>query len=161
MEKKNYIKELMPYVIILILVILLRAFVMTPVRVKGASMDTTLKDGEIMILNKLANFDRGDIVVVQTPNDRVIKRIVGLEGEEIEGKNGNIYINGKLYEEKYVSSRMKDFEKVKVPKNHYFVLGDNRYVSFDSRGFGPVQKENVLGKARLIIFPPTKIGIAK
>lgn len=161
-SKKDYfIKEILPYIIILIVVILIRTFIATPVRVSGNSMDNTLKDGEIMILNKLGKIDKNDIVVVDIGNEKVIKRVVAVGGDTVEARTGNLYVNGKLVEEKYVSSRMGDFERVNVPKGKYFVLGDNRFVSMDSRSFGPVSEDQILGTTSVIIFPFNKIKIAK
>lgn len=157
----NKFKELIPYIIILILVILFRTFIATPIRVNGPSMDATLKDGEIMVLNKLGKLEQGKIVVVDIKTERVIKRIIGMPGDTVECINGIIYVNDKALDEDYTSSETIDFTSVELEKNEYFVMGDNRSVSLDSRSFGPVSKEDILGTTNLALFPLSKIGIVK
>ena len=115
------IKEIVPYIIIILVVILIRTFVATPVRVNGPSMDTTLKNGEIMILNKLAKIKRGDIVVVDIGSEKVIKRLIGLPGDSIYCLNGILYINDEEYKEDYISSKTSDFTKIFLKEDEYFV----------------------------------------
>lgn len=155
MEK---IKNIIPYIIIIVLVVLFRTFIATPVRVNGPSMDTTLKDGEILILNKMSDIKRYNIVVVEIPGDRVIKRLIGLPGDEIECINGKMKLNGKVLKEKYISSETYDFEKVILKDDEYFVMGDNRSVSLDSRSFGPVKRKQILGTTNFRLFPFNKFG---
>ena len=154
----NKIKEIIPYIILIIAVILIRTFIVTPIRVNGPSMDKTLKDGEIMILNKIAKIKKNDIVVVEIPNDKIIKRVIAIPGESIYCKDGIVYVNDKEIEENYTSSETEDFEKVFLKDDEYFVMGDNRKVSMDSRKLGPIRKENIIGKTSLIIFPINKFG---
>ena len=95
---KNIIKELYPYVMIVVVVVLFRTFIATPVRVDGASMDSTLNDGDILILNKLnTNYERFDVVVVEVTinnkKSKLVKRIIGMPGESIKYKNNELYIN--------------------------------------------------------------------
>ena len=158
-----YLKEIIPYVVIVLVVILIRTFLFTPIRVSGSSMDPTLKDGYIMILNKIAKIDRFDIVVVKSSGSRpvLIKRVIGLPGETVEVRDGNLYINGKKTKDNYGKSITLDFKSVKVPKGQYFVLGDNRVVSADSRIYGTIKKEDIKGTTKLIIFPLNKIGNVK
>lgn len=155
------IKEIIPYIIILIVVILIRSFLVTPVRVNGPSMDKTLKDKEIMILNKLADIKRGKIVVVDIGSEKVIKRVIGLPGDSIYCTDGKLYINDKLYEEDYTSSITLDFTKEYLKDDEYFVMGDNRAVSMDSRTFGPVKKEQILGVSDFVLFPFNRFGKVK
>lgn len=152
------IKNLIPYVLIIVIVILIRTFVMTPVRVNGPSMDNTLKNGQIMILNKLSKYKRGDIVVVDLGNEKIIKRIVALPGESIYCLNGEIYINDEKFKEDYISSETLDFTKVFIQEDEYFVMGDNRTVSMDSRTFGPINKSQLMGTSEFRIWPLHKFG---
>lgn len=154
-------KEIIPYIVILIVVILIRSFIVTPVRVNGPSMDKTLKDKEIMILNKLASIKRGDIVVVDIGSEKVIKRIIGLPGDSIYCQDGNLYINDELYKENYTSSDTNDFTKEYLKDDEYFVMGDNRAVSMDSRTFGPVSKKQILGVSNFVLFPFNRFGKVK
>ncbi len=156
---KNFIKELIPYLIILIVVVAIRSYIVTPVKVSGPSMKPTLNGTEIMILNKLdKDFERYDIVVVKSPDGDIIKRVYGLPGETISCENGNIYINDKKIDDKYNGNQTLDFQAVKLGDDEYFVLGDNRMNSKDSRIFGPFKKSEIKGTTKLVIFPFNKIG---
>ncbi len=161
---KSIIKEYGLYVITIILVLLVKKFVVSPIKVNGTSMMTTLHDGDIMILNiigyRFDEINRFDIVVVDEGNEYLIKRVIGLPGEEIEYKDNQLYINGKKVKENYGSQVTEDF-KVKVKKNSYFVLGDNRTNSLDSRHFGAFKKDKIIGKTSLIIFPFNRFGEKK
>lgn len=163
-KMKSIIKEYAPYVITIILVLLVKKFVVSPIKVNGTSMMTTLHDGDIMILNiigyRFEKINRFDIVVVDEGNEYLIKRVIGLPGEEIEYKDNQLYVNGKKIKENYGSQETEDF-KVKVKKNSYFVLGDNRTNSLDSRHFGAFQKNRIIGKTSLIIFPFNRFGEKK
>lgn len=159
MNKK--IKEVIPYLIIIIVVLILRTFIATPVRVNGSSMDETLNHGQILILNKLdTDYERGDIVVTKkeafgTP---LIKRVLGLPGETILIENGSLYINNKLLESDYSDYKMDDMPSITLKYNEYFLLGDNRGGSKDSRVFGPVPSEYITGTILTRIYPFNKIG---
>ena len=165
MEKfKKIIKENYSYILIIVVILLIRTYIVTPIRVNGTSMYPTLKQNEIMILNKIglkSGIDRFDIVVVKTDNNRIIKRVIGLPGESVMYEDGKLYINGKYIEDSYSLSSTKDFDNIVLKEDEYFVLGDNREVSKDSRMIGPVKKEQILGKTRLVIFPFTKIRMEK
>ena len=155
------LKEIIPYVIVVIVVILIRTFLVTPIRVNGSSMYPTLKDKEIMILNKIGKtvngIDRFDIVVLKE-DDYLIKRVIALPGEKISCQHGNVYINGKKLKDKYGSGLTSDFEPIEVPKNSYFVMGDNRENSKDSRYIGPINKNEIKGKTSFILFPFKNFG---
>lgn len=160
---KNIMKEAIPYIAIVIIVVLLRTFIITPVRVTGESMNPTLTDGEIMLLYKLADINRNDIVVINTASTDgyIIKRIIAVPGETVECENGSLYINGKKQNDNYGYGNTDDFEKVKLGKDEYFVMGDNREWSKDSRIIGPIKKDEILGNTSITIFPFNKIGKAK
>ena len=167
---KKLIKELYSYVIIIIVVILFRTFIATPVRVDGSSMDSTLKDGDILILNKLNNnYERFDVVVVEVTIDgrksKLVKRIIGLPGENIEYKNNELYIDEKKVEdvapERTRNFTLKEIYNIdSIPDNYYFVMGDNRNNSRDSRDYtvGLISEENIIGTTTVRLFPFNKIG---
>lgn len=136
-------------------------------------MKDTLKDGDIMILDKVtyrfSNINRFDIVVLKYDGDLIIKRVIGLPGDKVEVTNNKLYINDKLYEEKYLATgtdtsnfSINSINKTeKIPKGYYLVLGDNREESKDSRSFGLVKKGDIKGKARITIFPFSRFGVKK
>ena len=169
-NKKNKKTDLATYIVIIIFVILIRTFIVTPVRVNGTSMDTTLHNKEIMLLNKLDyrfnKIKRFDIVVLNYNNDKLIKRVIGLPGETLEYKNSVLYINGKAVEEYFKNQETKDFNITDlgyktIPKDCYFVMGDNRKDSLDSRMLGCIDKKDILGSANLVIYPFKDLGIKK
>lgn len=155
------IKDLMPYAIILVMVIIIRTFVVTPIKVNGSSMYNTLDGKEIMLLWKLGNLERFDIVVAKTAEDTLIKRLYALPGESIECRNGKIYINDQEIDDTYAFGETDDFTKVTLKENEYFLMGDNRLVSLDSRRIGPIKKEQIEGTTDFIIFPFSKFGKVK
>ena len=160
---KKFLKTVYPYVIIIVVVVLIRTFLFTPVRVDGPSMNPTLKNGDIMILNKVSKIDRFDIVVIKSKklDDVLIKRVIALPGESIEVRNGITYINGKKLNDKYAYGVTSDVGKMKLSNNEYFVMGDNRSVSADSRIFGTFTKKEIKGTTKLTIFPFKRIGFKK
>ena len=161
----KFVRELIPYLVIIVVVILFRTFIATPVRVEGSSMVPTLKDGDILVLNKLShNYKRFDIVVVSTNKSKIVKRIIGLPGENIEYKDNKLYIDGKVIEDKTVEATddftLKELYGMnRIPDGYYFVMGDNRDGSSDSRDYriGLIKKENILGKTIFRLFPFNKI----
>lgn len=157
---KYFTKEILPYIIIVLVVVLIRTFIITPVTVNGPSMQETLYTNDVMLLLKYKKntVERYDIVVVKKDGDRLVKRLIGLPNEEIECKNGKIYINGEEKSNEYGYGTNKDFAKVKLGSDEYFVIGDNRNDSLDSRYFGPVKKNQILGKTNFIIFPFNRFG---
>lgn len=160
MNIKKILKDLVPYVIIIIAVILVRTFIATPVRVNGSSMYPTLKGKEIMLLNKLGKIDRFDIVVLKIAEeeDNLIKRVIALPGESIEIMDNKIYINGKELEDKYGMGNTYSIDKITLKDDEYFILGDNRVISMDSREFGPVKKDDIKGTTNFIMYPFKSIG---
>lgn len=155
-------KEIIPYLVIIILVLLIKAFIFTPVIVNGPSMMTNLHDKDIMILDKIGmkinGINRFDIVVIQTSQSKIIKRVIGLPGEIIEYKDNKLYINDKEVEDPYPSQITSDIERQLIPENTYYVLGDNRTDSVDSRILGPIDKNKILGHATFIIYPFNRFG---
>lgn len=160
---KKILKEIYPYIIIVIVVVLIRMFIVTPILVRGKSMYPTLSGSELMILNKLdKDIKRYEIVVVDDKDDdHIIKRIYGMPGDRILCKDNTIYINNKVIEDKYGYGTTEDFDLIKLGEDEYFVLGDNRTISKDSRMIGPIKKENIQGTTSLVIYPFNKIGVVK
>lgn len=161
-EENKYLlffKELIPYVIILIVVVLIRTYLFTPIIVSGPSMQPTLDGGELMILNKRdINYERFDIVVIHTEFEEIIKRIIAMPGESISCENGIVYVNGRRQDESYSQGRTFSFDKIVLNEDEYFVMGDNREDSKDSRHLGPIKKENIKGSTKLVLFPFGKFG---
>ena len=150
-------------------------FVVQPVKVEGTSMLPRLHDGERIFVNKLIYYDeyrwapkieRGDIVVFWFPNDpskSYIKRVIGLPGERVEVREGTVYINGSILEEKYLDPKennsLASHAPVDVNPNYYFVMGDNRDNSSDSRVWGLVPKKYIYGKALFRYWPPSAASV--
>lgn len=153
----KFIKELIPYVVITMIVILIRMFIISPVRVDGTSMYPTLSNNEFLLLSKYdQSYDRFDIVVLKYNKERLVKRIIGLPGETVEYKNNKLYINGKEMEEPFIAIETDDFNLKqlgydKIPENYYFVVGDNRGASLDSRMIGLINKKDLQGTIKISI----------
>ena len=151
------------YVYIILAVVLIRTFIVTPAVVSGASMDDTLEDGQLVIINKFIyrfdDIERFDIVVVKNEedNDKIIKRVIGLPNETITYTDNHLFINGELVTSDYDFAGTEDFTRT-TSDNEYFVLGDNRKVSKDSRMLGNFTKDKILGKVGIRLFPFNKFG---
>jgi len=143
-------------------------FLYQPVKVEGTSMMPSLEDQERIFVNKfvyrLESIQRGDIVVFRYPRDpskSFIKRVIGLAGDHIQIDAGRVYVNGNLLDEEYVPRAYEDlrsYPDVVVPPDSYFVLGDHRSLSNDSRDFGPVNQSYIYGKAVFGYWPVDKMG---
>ena len=162
------IKEILPYIIIIIVVVLIRSFIITPIIVSGDSMKPNLHDGEVLLERKIgynrSSIKRFDIVVIKNDNEEIIKRIIGMPGEHIAYKNNKLYVNDKLMETNFNYRDTNDFnlEEIcsctSIPEGKYLVLGDNRPISKDSRIIGLVDEKDILGKAVYRIWPISKFG---
>ncbi len=143
-------------------------FVYQPVKVEGTSMMPGLTDQERIFINKFVYrwepIERGDVVVFHYPHDpskSYIKRVIALGGDRVRIDEGKVYVNGNLLDEPYLSGSFLDdrsYPEVQVPPNSYFVLGDHRNLSSDSRDFGPIPQSAVYGKAVFIYWPFGKVG---
>jgi signal peptidase I len=143
-------------------------FLYQPVKVEGTSMMPGLEDQERIFVNKFVYrwepIERGDIVVFRYPRDTsksYIKRVIGLAGDHIRIENGEVYVNGRALDEDYVPSDYADarsFGEIVVPSSSYFVLGDHRTMSNDSRDFGSVNERYIYGKAVFGYWPMEKLG---
>ncbi|MFY9645116.1 MAG: signal peptidase I [Terriglobales bacterium] len=143
-------------------------FLYQPVKVEGTSMMPGLEDQERIFVNKFVYrwepIQRGDIVVFRYPRDTsksYIKRVIGIDGDRIRIDNGQVYVNGEALDEDYVPSDYTDarsYGEIVVPVNSFFVLGDHRSMSNDSRDFGPVNERFIYGKAVFGYWPMEKLG---
>ena len=143
-------------------------FLYQPVKVEGTSMMPGLEDQERIFVNKFVYrwepIERGDIVVFRYPRDTsksYIKRVIGVAGDRIRIANGKVFVNGEALDEDYVPSDYADarsYGEVVVPANSFFVLGDHRTMSNDSRDFGPVNERYIYGKAVFGYWPMEKLG---
>ena len=163
---KRIIKEGLPFVVIILVVLFIKQFIVTPVQVKGDSMDPTLKDGDLMLLNRLSytfgSINRFDIVVVDKGDSYLIKRVIGLPGEHIKYEGNKLFVNDDEVEETFLpdGKETEDFE-VYVSDNCYFVMGDNRQISLDSRAFGCFDESKIRGKTSFTFFPFDRLGFKK
>ena len=143
-------------------------FLYQPVKVEGTSMMPGLEDQERIFVNKFVYrwepIQRGDIVVFRYPRDTsksYIKRVIGIAGDRIRIEDGRVYVNGEALDEDYVPSDYADarsYGEVVVPRNSFFVLGDHRTMSNDSRDFGAVNERYIYGKAVFGYWPMEKLG---
>lgn len=164
----NIIKELYPYVVIILIVVLLRTYIITPVVVSGDSMKPNLNNGELLLVQKIGynsnTIKRFDIIVLKDGKDEIIKRVIGLPNEHISYRNNKLYINDELVEEPYSFRNTIDFnlEEIctcsSIPEGKYLVLGDNRPISHDSRQIGLIDEKDIVGKAIIRIWPIPRIG---
>jgi signal peptidase I len=144
-------------------------FLYQPVRVEGTSMQPELRDQDRLFINKFAyrfeNISRGDVVVFHYPRDpekSYIKRVIALPGDSLRIDDGRVYVNGQRIEEPYVPKRYRDgrsMPEIVVPQGEYFVMGDHRSISSDSRDFGPVDRDLIYGKAAFIYWPADNMGV--
>lgn len=160
----KFVKSLLPYVIIIVCVVLIRTFIITPVVVDGSSMNPNLVDGQILLLKKYdKTIERFDIVVLNHGKDKWVKRIIGLPGEYVEYKDSKLYIDGVLIEEEMIDEKTIDFKLEYIgydviPEDFYFVVGDNRDNSKDSRIVGLISKDDIVGTTNISIFPFNRFG---
>jgi signal peptidase I len=162
-----WLRDLMLSVLIAVLVIL---FLYRPVKVEGTSMMPGLLDQERLFINQfsyrfgLGDIKRGDTVVFWYPEDTTksyIKRVIGLPGDSVSVQDGSVYVNGKKLEEDYVPEEYRDdrpYGPETVPPNQYFVLGDHRVSSNDSRAWGFVPRNYIYGKAVFVFWPLEHAG---
>src|SRR5258705_6903939 len=162
---RSWLRDL---VISLAVAIFIIIFLYQPVKVEGTSMMPGLEDQERIFVNKFVYrwepIARGDIVVFRYPRDiskSYIKRVIGVAGDRVRIDNGQVYVNGEAVEEDYVPSDYADarsYPEITVPRGAFFVLGDHRTMSNDSRDFGPVNERFIYGKAVFGYWPMEKVG---
>ncbi len=162
----TFLKGSISYIIIIVAVLLFKQFIIAPIKVNGDSMNETLMNNDIMLLDKISyrftDIKRFDIVVIKKDKEYIIKRIIGLPGDVVEYKDNKLYINGKEVEEDFKHDRnTNDYKEEKIKDGYYFVVGDNRDISLDSRIIGLIKREEILGKTSLVIFPFNRFGVKK
>ncbi len=134
-------------------------------RIEGQSMEPNLHDGEYVLIDKVSYVlhppQRGDVIVFLRPDEHdFIKRIIGVPGDTVEVRDGRVYVNGQALDEPYLNQPTRqNMAVVKVGPGHYFVLGDNRNNSSDSRSFGAISVQDIVGRAWLVYWPPSDWGI--
>lgn len=156
------IKQIIPYVVIFLVVVIIRTFIVTPVIVSGESMENTLSDGNVLLLKKYdKSYERYDIVVFDYQNSKLVKRIIGLPGEHVRYQDGILYINDtETYDEFASITYDYDLEFLGfdvIPEGYYFVMGDNRTKSSDSRIIGLISESVIEGTTSFSIWPFKKV----
>lgn len=174
---KSNLAELVEFIAIVgAVIVVIRFFVAEPHRVDGSSMVPNFHTGDYIITNKLATRlshpERGEVIILQNPrnaSEAFIKRVIGLPEEKVRIQDGNVFVNGKQLDESYLPRGLKtpagaflaEGEETTVPSNQYFVMGDNRSASSDSREWGPIKNELIIGQAFLRYWPPQKFTLIK
>jgi signal peptidase I len=161
-----WLRDVLASVAVSVFIIL---FLYQPVRVEGTSMVPMLQDQDRLFINKLAyhvgEVHPGDVVVFHYPRDLTksyIKRVIALPGDQLRIEHGRVYVNSKLLPEPYVPARYTDERsqpEMTVPDGEYFVMGDHRSISSDSRDFGPVERSLIYGKASFVYWPFDQAGV--
>ncbi|MGD6843772.1 signal peptidase I [Bacillus infantis] len=171
-KKSEWISWAKSIALALVIAFICRQFIFAPVTVQGESMMPTFQDQNKVIVTKLSKIERLDVVVFHSPDseDDYIKRVIGLPGDEISVKDDQLFVNGKKVDEPYLAENRKEaaefgiehltenFGPLVVPEHQYFVMGDNRLNSNDSRSFGFISDESVVGEAKFRYFPLNRIG---
>jgi signal peptidase I len=163
----SWFRDLSVSVLIAVVVIL---FIYQPVKVEGTSMMPSLVDQERIFINKfiyrfgLGEIQRSDMVVFWFPGDpskSYIKRVIGLPGDTVEIEDGQVIVNGEALSETYVPEEYRDWQSrppMVIPADHFYVMGDHRSSSNDSRNWGPVARDQIYGKAVFVYWPLDKLG---
>lgn len=168
---KEFIIDLIKLLVVVVVILFLMIYIVSVTQVVGNSMYSTLEDGDVLILNKFKyrffDIKRGDIISLENDDTKyLIKRVIGLPGDSISIKDNTLYINGEVYIENYLEEGLvyDDFELTSlgydvIPDDMYFVLGDNRADSVDSREIGLISKDDVIGKISFRIWPLNKLAV--
>jgi signal peptidase I len=164
----SWLRDLMVSIVVSAFIII---FLYQPVRVEGTSMLPVLQDQDRLFINKVAyrvgHIEHGDVVVFLYPRDHsksYIKRVIGVPGDTIRISDGEVSVNGKPLKELYIPLRFRDDRsepELVVPPNEYFVMGDHRSISSDSRDFGPVNRDLIYGKAAFVYWPMDQMGVVR
>jgi signal peptidase I len=157
-----------------VVALLIKTFVVQAFRIPSDSMVPTLIQGDRVLVNKLSydahDLNRGDVIVFERPPglpagpnepEDLIKRVIGLPGDELQTRDGELYVNDRLLQEPYLPEGTTNFgidAPLTVPEGQVFVMGDNRTDSTDSRVFGAIDADSVVGRAFMVMWPPSRIG---
>nr|WP_157087754.1 signal peptidase I [Oceanobacillus damuensis] len=169
-EKNEWFEWTKAIIVAILIALFLRTFIFATSIVEGESMDPTLEHGERVIFNKLIYIldepDRGDVVIIQRPAKNYVKRVIGLPGETIELNGNDLIIDGEEYTQSFLSEdvmyKTGNFGPIKIPEESYFVMGDNRLISKDSRnGLGFIHEDEIIGRSELIIYPFSEWSLTK
>ncbi|MCL2766396.1 MAG: signal peptidase I [Peptococcaceae bacterium] len=170
-KEKPFYREILEVVVVaVVLAVILRVFIITPFYIPSESMLPTLEINDRILVSRVNYYfsepKRGDVVVFvypRDPNTVFVKRCVAVGGETVEGKNSVLYINGEAVAEDYLpdGERFGNFGPTQVPEGNYFMLGDNRNNSDDSRSWGFVSNDLLIGKAVVKIFPFDRAGVVR
>jgi signal peptidase I len=171
---RNLLEWVAVIVVAVIVALLIKTFAVQAFRIPSESMVPTLEVGDRVLVNKLSydahDLHRGDVIVFERPpglpsgpNDPkdLIKRVIGLPGDTVMTKDGSVYIDGQRLEEPYVPSTSPSYnldDPVTIPEGQVWVMGDNRTNSEDSRAFGPIDTDTIIGRAFMIMWPPGRVG---
>jgi signal peptidase I len=164
----SWLRDVVVSVVVSAIIII---FLYQPVRVEGTSMLPMLEDQDRLFINKLAyrvgEIQRGDVVVFLYPHDHeksYIKRVIALPGDTLRIDHGQVYVNGQSIKESYVPRQFEDDRsqpEMTVPAHEYFVMGDHRSISSDSRDFGSVDRDLIYGKAAFVYWPMDQAGVVR
>lgn len=164
----SWARDLLISVLVSVFIIM---FLYQPVRVEGTSMLPMLEDQDRLFINKFAyhvgEIQRGDVVVFLYPHDHTksyIKRVIALPGDDLKIDRGTVWVNGHELDESYVPRKYQDdrsIPEMTVPSNEYFVMGDHRVISSDSRDFGPVPRNLIYGRAAFVYWPMDQAGVVR
>ena len=167
---REFILDFVKLIIVIIIILFLMIYVVSVTQVVGNSMNSTLENGDVLILNKFkyrfTDIKRGDIISLEYADTKyLIKRVIGLPGDKVSIRDNTLYINGELYVENYLDEGLEydDFDLSSlgydtIPEDMYLVLGDNREDSLDSREIGLISKDEVIGKVSFRIWPLNKLA---
>lgn len=175
LDIKEFLSDTIKYIIFIVVILIIAVYVVGLQQIVGPSMTPTLRNGDIVILDKLSyrfsEIKRDDIVALYYADTKfLVKRVVGLPGETVEFKDNKLYINGKYYEEKYLGDdivtdnfSLEELNYTTIPDDMYLVLGDNRGDSMDSRDsdVGLIPKKDIYGKVRFKIWPINEFKYVK
>lgn len=172
LDIKEFLKDSAKYILTIIAVLFIVVYVVSVQQIMGPSMQPTLNNGDIVLLNKfqyrLFDVKRNQIIALNYKDTKyMVKRVIGLPGEKIEFKDNILYINDKAFNEPFIKDvKTNDFSLADlgydvIPQDMYLVLGDNRENSMDGRDFGLIKKKDIIGKASIRIWPLNNIKIIR